>query len=76
MASELAKAIDAMHEDVAANEASAVDKRISKEGSKPGAHQFQLGDFVLVVSTGNAQHVAKRHKASTTWQGPYEVVDA
>ncbi len=41
--------------------------RVTKEKGK-------AGDFVLVVGAGNAQHVAKRHKASTTWQGPYEIV--
>lgn len=70
----LCKAIDVMHGEVAAFEITSVATREVKEHGKSGEHRFQIGDLVLIMVSGNAQHVARRHKAVTTWQGPYEVV--
>lgn len=72
--SSLAYEIDKMQSEVINHEATSVRKRRAKIANKTSGYQFQMGDYVLVASQGNAVHVRRRHKAATTWQGPYQII--
>ncbi len=74
--SKLAKSIDDMQSDVANFEHESVTRRIGKNTQENSAYKFQLGDYVLVSGKGNSRHVKRRHKAATTWQGPYQIISS
>ena len=73
--SDLAAALDALHQKVSDRGEQQRLKHAAKVANDKRGLQFEIGDLVMVTAWGNSAHVKRGSKLCPTWQGPYEVVN-
>ena len=73
---EVADALDAMHSDIRDETMQRLRRQAAREAREKfkGAHDFSVGDLVMVAAKSNSANVTRKSKIMVTWQGPYQIV--